>query len=110
MYATADDGSNVRELWATDGTPTGTTLIKDINLGPSSSNPFYLSSLGGRIYFQADDGVSGVELWSITPPATSDVIKPDTPTTPTDEKVPPKKGPNKKGHLATPKSLPNTGA
>jgi ELWxxDGT repeat protein len=35
----ANDGSTGRELWVTDGTTAGTTLLKDINPGPGSSSP-----------------------------------------------------------------------
>src|ERR1700739_1754638 len=32
-----DDGIHGQELWATDGTPAGTHLVRDINPGPASS-------------------------------------------------------------------------
>jgi len=37
------------ELWVTDGTTAGTTLLKDINPGPGSSNPGYFAALGGEV-------------------------------------------------------------
>jgi ELWxxDGT repeat protein len=39
-------------------------LVKDIKPGPKGSSPWYLTSLGDRIVFGADDGVHGGELWS----------------------------------------------
>lgn len=41
------------------------TLLRDINNGLSttSSNPNYLVTLNGVVYFRANDGVSGDELW-----------------------------------------------
>jgi hypothetical protein len=37
-------------------------LVKDIN--PSgSSNPMHFAVWGEGLYFQADDGTSGAELW-----------------------------------------------
>src|SRR3954454_6105335 len=36
-YFTADDGKHGRELWRTDGTLTGTSLVKDINPGKADS-------------------------------------------------------------------------
>jgi ELWxxDGT repeat protein len=62
---TADDGTTYgRELWVTDGTLAGTSLVKDINSGSGSSSPQEITALGdGRVLFQADDGTSGKELW-----------------------------------------------
>jgi ELWxxDGT repeat protein len=52
------------ELWKTDGTAAGTTPITDINPGPGSSSPQLLTVVGDRLYFAADDGVHGTELWT----------------------------------------------
>jgi ELWxxDGT repeat protein len=54
---------NDKELWVTDGTATGTTVVKDINLGPQGSDPWPLVSTRGLLYFSANDGVHGTELW-----------------------------------------------
>ena len=57
------------ELWKTDGTLSGTVLVKDINpftdqFGtPFSSEPFGLTPMNGVLYFFADDGTHGFELW-----------------------------------------------
>jgi len=64
----ANDGVNGDELWITDGTAGGTKLLKDIFPGgdpavPNSSRPSFLTSVGGVVYFSADDGVNGDELW-----------------------------------------------
>lgn len=62
LYFSADDGSNGRELWVSDGTSGGTTMVKNIN--PSGdSNPVRFIELNGKIYFQADNGFNGKELW-----------------------------------------------
>jgi ELWxxDGT repeat protein len=37
-YFVASDDANGDALWRTDGTPAGTTLVKDMNPGPSSGN------------------------------------------------------------------------
>ena len=75
LFFTADDGENGDELWVTDGTTKGTRLVLDINPGttngyfspfePSvdSSNPRELTAVGDLLYFTADDGENGDELW-----------------------------------------------
>ena len=102
-YFVATDEAHGGELWRTDGTPTGTQLVKDIVPGSGSSAPWELTDFGGslyfvangtlfrsngtpggttrfradlkvaageslavhagRLYFAADDGASGRELW-----------------------------------------------
>ncbi len=51
-----------RELWISDGTAAGTTLLKDVSPGASYGNPGWLTPMGGLIYFSAYDG-SGSGLW-----------------------------------------------
>src|SRR5262249_15052276 len=52
-----------RELWATDGTTEGTTLVKDIAPGPDSSSPRGLTALGPLAIFRVPDGPQA-GLWS----------------------------------------------
>ena len=55
-----------RELWRTDGTGPGTTLVKDIVPGPDSSNRegnYHLTSSGTYLLFAANNAASGLELW-----------------------------------------------
>ncbi|RLB88642.1 MAG: hypothetical protein DRH10_07285, partial [Deltaproteobacteria bacterium] len=63
LYFTADDGTNGRELWTTDGTSANTTMVKDINPGAGGSDPTGLTNLNNVLYFTADDGTNGRELW-----------------------------------------------
>jgi ELWxxDGT repeat protein len=70
FYFFASDGAPGafgRELWRTDGTTAGTTLVKDIRPGSEDSSDLIRSPLltvvGSRIYFVANDGVHGRELW-----------------------------------------------
>ncbi len=52
------------ELWVSDGTAIGTTLLKNINVEPfQSSVPREFVEFAGQVYFVADDGLNGRELW-----------------------------------------------
>lgn len=55
IYLSGED-SNGMELWKTDGTPTGTFMLKDIlpqdgNLGTQSGTPQYFKNYNGKFYF-----------------------------------------------------------
>ena len=60
----AQNGAAGTELWVTNGTASGTTLLSDINAGLSSSSPARLTALGnGRAVFVATDAAAGSEPW-----------------------------------------------
>jgi ELWxxDGT repeat protein len=63
VFLVADDGSNGTELWVSDGTETGTYMVKDINSGSGNSSPEKLTAVGDKLYFRATDAISGTELW-----------------------------------------------
>ena len=68
LYFQAHTNSNGRELWKTDGTATGTVMVKDIRSGSSSSVEGniiqrQMTLFNNTLYFQADDGTNGKELW-----------------------------------------------
>ncbi len=68
LFFGADDGVHGTELWVSDGTATGTRLVKDINPGPMHSGIDatdwnQLVAVGNRVFFFANDGVHGYELW-----------------------------------------------
>ncbi|MDB6072869.1 MAG: Flagellar hook-length control protein FliK [Verrucomicrobiaceae bacterium] len=50
-YFSADDVVHGREIWRTDGTEAGTTMVKDIIPGPSSGAPTSMVVLGDKMYF-----------------------------------------------------------
>lgn len=58
--------STGREIWTTDLTTAGTRLLVDVDpapLGTGDSNASEFTDRFGVSYFQANDGVSGAELW-----------------------------------------------
>ena len=64
----ADDGIHGRELWISDASNEGTRLLKDINPGAESGIGLGLglsevTTVGSQVFFIADDGTSGEELW-----------------------------------------------
>lgn len=64
LWFGANDGVNGAELWVTDGTSSGTRMVKDINSGSgASSNPSSFVGYNGMVYFSANSA-SGYELWS----------------------------------------------
>lgn len=72
MYFYGFDQNTGYELWKTDGTTSGTYMIKDINPGTESSVLYlydsdatnqYFSELNGYIYFGAAEPINGAELW-----------------------------------------------
>ena len=83
LFFSADDGVTRRELWKSDGTAAGTVLVKDIQPGtgrygyPYSSRPDQLTAVRGRLFFTADDGEHGRELWKSDGTAAGTVLVKD---------------------------------
>ena len=69
LYFTANDGESGRELFVSDGTAEGTQLLVDLRPGSSNygynygSNPANLVEFDGKLYFTANDGINGNELF-----------------------------------------------
>lgn len=70
-YFTAADGVRGLELWRSDGTPGGTSLVMDIAAGAADSYPEFLTLSGGRLLFRAKDAVNGQEPRVLFPGATA---------------------------------------
>ena len=49
------------ELWKTDGTTSGTVMVKEWNANYGGLK--YMTPLGNTLFFQANDGTNGSELW-----------------------------------------------
>ena len=47
------------ELWVSDGTEAGTTILMDIIPGNASSNPYNLTAIDNVIYFTVNDN----QIW-----------------------------------------------
>ncbi|MCB0531756.1 MAG: T9SS type A sorting domain-containing protein [Saprospiraceae bacterium] len=52
------------EIWQTDGTPDGTTLLKDCYAGVGSGDPRSLTRLGNRLLFEAAELGQSRKIWS----------------------------------------------
>ncbi|MBS1771379.1 MAG: T9SS type A sorting domain-containing protein [Bacteroidetes bacterium] len=63
LLFSVSDCTHSRELWATDGTSTGTQFIKDINPGFYASTPSKGVVLGSKYYFAATDSSSKSRVW-----------------------------------------------
>ena len=68
LYFSAGDGVNELELWKSDGTEAGTIVVKNIAAGSLGSflrgeKTTHLTAVGSRLFFRANDGIHGNELW-----------------------------------------------
>jgi ELWxxDGT repeat protein len=66
-YFIADDKVHGIEIWKTDGTTAGTKLFIDTDPGIEAGTGSGITSMAyykGKLYFGADEGLFGKELWS----------------------------------------------
>ncbi len=58
IYFSRYDAGTDEELWVSDGTVGGTTMLKDINTTSGGSFPRGFTGLNGKIYFVADNDIT----------------------------------------------------
>jgi ELWxxDGT repeat protein len=67
LFFSADDGANGRQLWASNGAAAGTVMLTSINPNETSSptgcSPYSLTNVRGTLFFSANTGTHGRELW-----------------------------------------------
>jgi len=62
LFFRAHDGINGQELWKSDGTETGTVLVKNIAADSLNAWPDYLTNVNGTLFFTTANGSRG-DLW-----------------------------------------------
>jgi ELWxxDGT repeat protein len=81
FYFSAYTVESARELYKSDGTASGTTMVKEINPGTGTSDPHGLKAFNGMVYFFAADAVAGNSLWKTDGTSAGTVMVTDIYTT-----------------------------
>ncbi|MFT3786190.1 MAG: dockerin type I domain-containing protein [Tepidisphaeraceae bacterium] len=63
LYFAHASNTNGAEVFKSDGTAGGTTVLKDIGPGSAGSAPDMLTVVGSKLFFTAEDDATGRELW-----------------------------------------------
>ncbi|HEY7161975.1 MAG TPA: ELWxxDGT repeat protein, partial [Acidobacteriota bacterium] len=63
LFFAASDPATGIELWRSDGTASGTTVVKDIFPGIESSYPGQLVNVNNVLYFTATTPTCGIAIW-----------------------------------------------
>ena len=66
-FFTATGASNGSELWKSDGTPAGTTLVTDIDSRPDINEFSNLTAVGSKLFFSINDATTApsvTQLWT----------------------------------------------
>jgi ELWxxDGT repeat protein len=63
VFFAAHNPFNGKELWQTDGTEAGTRMVRDIWPGGGGSYPAWTINADGVLFFRANDGIHGEEIW-----------------------------------------------
>jgi ELWxxDGT repeat protein len=62
LYFANDDPNHGMELWQSNGTAAGTTLVSDLDPGPGGSYPANMAAFGNTLYFSAA-GAGSSAVW-----------------------------------------------
>jgi ELWxxDGT repeat protein len=77
LFFQATDDTNGPELWKSDGTEPGTQILNGPDgINPTAgagSSPYGMTAVGTTLFFGANDGSTGTELWKSESPHTSAV-------------------------------------
>src|SRR5437588_683017 len=77
LFFAVNDRANGEELWQSDGTTQGTSLVAVIEPSPPFQTLLQdLTVFDGRLFFTADDGVHGLNLWVSDGTASGTVMVP----------------------------------
>jgi ELWxxDGT repeat protein len=63
LYFAASSSAGM-QLWSSNGTSSGTTMLTDVNPKYGGIDPADLTVVGNTLYFEADNGAAGPQLWS----------------------------------------------
>ncbi|MFN4146241.1 MAG: ELWxxDGT repeat protein [Runella sp.] len=64
-YFLADNHRQGQEFWRTNGSESGTVPLFEINVGRDGGGVGSMVSMGDTLYFAADDGLRGGEVWKL---------------------------------------------
>jgi len=65
LYFQGSDANHGSEIFKTDGTAEGTTLVADIVPGPDGSFPLNMTYINGTLYFTPTQEAHGAEVWAM---------------------------------------------
>jgi ELWxxDGT repeat protein len=67
IYFTATAPGAQRELWVSNGTAEGTFQVTSIRNGSGNADVREITVMNEILYFRANDGIHGAELWTLDP-------------------------------------------